>query len=169
MDDAVIVAVPDMAVHTRFFGLGAVDPPDDVFRRVNKLFEAGAAKRQHHFIRYIITRFIGGPLLCCVAGVLQADAYSKGLVNIVHHIIVQAAHIIAQPALVNRSDLLQHSHRALREAEERRDADMGRLAELLHPGGDGGDNDGRAETVPHIVLDHKDRPCPSLLGADHRV
>ena len=131
MDDAVIAAVPDVAVHTRFFSLGAVDPSDNVFRRVNELFEAGAAERQHHFSRHIILRFISGPLLCFLAEVLQANADIEGLVDVVHYIIVQAAHIVAQPALINCSDLLQHSHRTLRKAEERWDADVDRLAEFL--------------------------------------
>ena len=123
--------------------------------------EAGAAERQHHFSRHIILRFL--------TGVLQANTDAEGLVDVVHHIIVQAAHIVAQPALINRSDLLQHSHRTLRKAKERRNADVGRLAELLHSGGDGCDDDGGAERIPHIVLDDKDGPRPSLLGADHRV
>ena len=148
MDNAVVVAVPDMAVHTRLFGLGSVDPPNNVVRRINKLLQAGSAERQHHFIRHLILRLIGGLLLRfgTACRIVQADADTKGLVDVVHHIIIQTAHIVPQPAFVNRPDLLQHGHRTLGQAKIRRDTDVRRLAEFFHPGGDGGDDDGRAIT-----------------------
>ena len=100
---------------------------------------------------------------------MQADADAKGLVNIVHHIIVQAAHITAKPALINRSDLLQHNHRVLGQAKVWRDTDMGRLMELLHPGRDRGNDDGRAVAISYVVLDHKDGAVATLFRANHRI
>ena len=100
---------------------------------------------------------------------MQADADAKGLVNIVHHIIVEAAYIAAQPALINRSDLLQHNHRVLGQAKVWRDTDMGRLMEFLHPGRDGGNDDGRAVAIPYVVLDYKDGAVATLFRANHRI
>ena len=46
---------------------------------------------------------------------------------------------------------------------------MGRLMELLHPGCNGGNDDGRTVVIPYVVLDHKDGTVAPLFGADHRI
>ena len=88
VNDTVIVAVPDVAVRTRFFSLCVVDPPHNMFGRTNELSKAGATKSQHHFAMHLITRLIGIRLLFLRGKIMQADADAKGRVNIVHHIIV---------------------------------------------------------------------------------
>ena len=46
---------------------------------------------------------------------------------------------------------------------------MGRLMDLLHPGRDGGDDDGRAVAIPYVVLDHKHRTVAALFRAEHWI
>ncbi len=100
---------------------------------------------------------------------MQADADAKGLVNIVHHIIIQTAYIAAKPAFINRSDLLQHSHGVLGQAKVWRDTDMGRLMEFLYSGRDGGNDDGWAVAISYIVLNHKYGAVAALFRANHRI
>ena len=94
-------------------------------------------------------------------------ADGDGVVDSVHHLVVEVSHPLAQAAFIEGADLLKQNDRIAGESGALGvDIDMGGEARLAHPRGDRGGDDGGAVFIADVVLNYKHGAQAALLGAD---
>jgi len=96
----------------------------------------------------------------------QPYADAQRGVHFPHLILPHAAHVLVQPRLVQRPELLQQDSGIPEQTAGRAlEPHMGGLAFPLHIPGDGGGNDGGTVVVSNVVLNDQHRTDAALLRA----
>lgn len=94
----------------------------------------------------------------------QAAIYSA------HHGIIQMTNLFFQPLFIDGADLLQQDDRIFGQGIfSRGKGDMGWQLCLIHLGGDGGTDDGRAVFVAYVILHDENGADAPLFAAHHRA
>ncbi len=97
----------------------------------------------------------------------EANADRQGMVDAPDMVLVQSADVAGQPSFVHGANLLQQDKGGLRQPVPGVQVVVGgQLGFDVGLAGDGGDDNGGAVLVAHVVLDNNDGPGALLFRAD---
>lgn len=100
--------------------------------------------------------------------IVQTEADFQRLIDPVHRLFIQTAHVLLEPSFIDGSDLLEKNDRIPRQAAAGGvQLDMGGQTGLVLLTGDGGGDHGGTETVPYVVLYDQYGTNTALFRADH--
>ena len=105
-----------------------------------------------------------------IRGGIKTEAYRYCVIDTIHNAVLKTPHALLKTSLIKRSYLLEQYDRVLvKTAVDRGESDMGRKLCLVGLACYCGGNDGRAESVPDIILNDKYRSDSALLAANDRT